>query len=137
MTLGSAACRIEVYTTEGQPPLIVATEFPENENTSITNVAEYVAAEVVERYLTSDQLEGHDPPFLWVEHYPATEAHGRRGRDETWDLVTFVHYRRQQTMQHSRPGGWRYTLGEADWRHLGRQGFEGLVALYIDGGDRE
>ncbi len=44
-------CRIEIYTASGLPPLIVATELPDNENTSITNVAEYVAAEVVERYL--------------------------------------------------------------------------------------
>ncbi len=47
-----------------------------------------------------------------------------------WDLVTFGHYRREQTMQHSRPGGWRYTLGEADWRHLGREGFEAILARY-------
>ncbi len=82
---------------------MVATELPENENTSITNIVEYVAA----------------------------EAYGRRGRDERWDLVTFAHYRRERTMQHSRPGGWRYTLGEADWRHLGRQQLEDLLGPYV------
>ncbi len=128
---GGGVCRIELYTADGLPPLIVATELPENENTSITNLAEYVAAEVVERYLTADQLAGHDPPFIWVEHYPPTQAYGRRGRDERWDLVTFAHYRRERTMANAPRGGWRYALGEADWCHLGREGFEALLAPYV------
>ncbi len=111
-------CRIEVYAAPGLPPLIVAAELPENENTSITNLAEYLAAEVWERYLTADLTAGHDPPFIWVEHYPPTEAHGRRGHD------------REQTMAHSPRGGWRYTLGEAAWRHLSRQEFEDLLRPY-------
>ena len=68
----------------------MATELPENENTSITHVAEYVAAEVIERYLTSDPLEAHDPPFLWVEHYPATEAHGRTERAERAERASLI-----------------------------------------------
>ncbi len=87
-------CRVRIYEAPGRPPVFLVTELPENRNTSITNLAEYVAAEVWERYLTA----GHDPPFIWVEHYPPTEAHGRRGHDETWDLVTFARYRRERTM---------------------------------------
>ena len=123
---GGAICRIEVYTASGLPPLIVATELPENDNTSITNVAEYVAAEVIERYLTADQLAGHDPPFVWVEHYPATEAYGRRGRDETWDLVTFAHYRRERTM---RVQGAALALAAAAV-HLGYRFVLLLITLY-------
>ncbi len=93
-------------------------------------MAEYVAAEVMERYLTADMMAGHEPPFLWVEHYPPTEAYGRLGHDERWDLVTFAHYRREQTLHHSPPGGWRYTLGAPDWRRLSRDEFAELLARY-------
>jgi hypothetical protein len=33
-----AVCRIRIYRPPGFPPVVVATEVPENENTSITNV---------------------------------------------------------------------------------------------------
>lgn len=124
-------CRIEVYTAEGLPPLIVATELPENENTSITNAAEYVAAEVMERYLTAEMMAGHDPPFVWVEHYPRVEADRRAGLRETWDLVTFAHYRREQTMKNAPRPGFRYTLGEADWQHLSGADFQTLLRPYV------
>ena len=126
-----AVCRIEVYVAAGLPPLVVATELPENANTSVTNLAEYLAAEVLERYLTADLTAGHDPPFICLEHYPPTEAYGRRGHDETWDLVTFSHYRRELTRQNARPPGWRYRIGEPDWRHLSRQELEALLAPYV------
>lgn len=41
-------CRIRIYREEGQPPLVVCSQPPDNGNTSITNMAEYLAAEVVE-----------------------------------------------------------------------------------------
>src|SRR6266581_6621099 len=97
-----AVCRIEVYTADGLPPLVVATELPENDNTSVTNLAEYLAAEVLERYLTAELVAGHEPPFIWVEHYGRDEVDHRDGLRETsearvrgsrWDLVTFSHYR--------------------------------------------
>lgn len=71
---------------------MVATELPRNDNTSVTNMAGYLAAEVLERHLTTDVVAHHQPSFMWVEHYPPTEPHGRIGHDETWDLVTFGHY---------------------------------------------
>ena len=64
---------------------MVATELPEHENTSVTNPAEYLAAEVMERYLTADQLAGHDPPFIRVERYRRRRPHPARG--ERGDLT--------------------------------------------------
>jgi hypothetical protein len=121
-------CRIEVYTVAGLPPLVVATELPGNDNTSVTNLAEYLAAEVAERYLTADLTAGHDPPFIWVEHYPRDEVDRRAGLRETRDLVTFSHYRRELVGSGRR---WRYRIGGPDWRHLSRQEFEVLLAPYV------
>jgi len=124
-------CRIEVYTAPGLPPLVVATELPENTNTSVTNLAEYLAAEVMERYLTADQLAGHDPPFVWVERYQRRQPHPTSGEHEDWSLVTFGHYRRELTRQNAPLGGWRYRIGDPDWRHLPREDFETLLAPYV------
>jgi hypothetical protein len=123
-------CRIEVYVAEERPPLVVATELPENTNTSITNMAEYLAAEVMERYLTTNHLLGHQPPFLWVEHYERTAADLRMGLTESWSLVTFAHYRREQTRKYARPPGWRYRIGTPQWEPLPRERFAELVRRY-------
>ena len=127
---GGGVCRIEVYVRDGLPPLVVATELPENTNTSVTNLAEYLAAEVMERYLTADQLAEHDPPLIWVERYQRPRTHVARGEYEDWSLVTFSHYCCERTWQFSRPPGWRYRIGDPDWRHLSREDFETLLAPY-------
>jgi hypothetical protein len=127
--LDGGVCRIEVYVRHSLPPLVVATELPENTNTSVTNLAEYLAAEVGERYLTTELVVGHEPPFVWVERYQRP-PHPTRGEHEDWSLVTFAHYRRELTRQNARPPGWRYRIGDPDWRHLSRSDFETLLAPY-------
>jgi hypothetical protein len=125
-----AVCRIEVYVAQERSPLVVATELPENTNTSITNMAEYLAAEVMERYLTTNHLLGHQPPFLWVEHYERTAADLRIGLEESWSLVTFAHYRRERTTQNARLPGFRYRIGTPSWGPLTREHFTDLVRRY-------
>src|SRR5579871_45723 len=63
-----AVCRIRIYRPAGKPPVIVCTELPENTNTSITNMAEHLAAEVIRRYLPA-RFE-HPDGVVWIEHYP-------------------------------------------------------------------
>ncbi len=113
-----AVCRIRVYRPAGSPPVVVATELPENENSSITNAVEELAADVLASYLPD--RAGDDRPFVWVEHYPP----GPGGRDETFDLVTFEHYRLRQEL---RAGRWRMLLGEPEWRPLTREQAEALI----------
>lgn len=130
-------CEIEIYTAPGLPPLVVATELPENTNTSITNLAEYVAAEVMERYLTTEQLAEHDPPLIWVERYRRSLTPVMRGRrvdeHEDWSLVTFEHYRREPTRTFSRSPAWRYRIGDPSWVSLKRSAFDALLAPYLGG----
>ena len=91
-----AVCRVRIFYREGMNPVVVATELAENENTSITNLAENIAAEVADKH---GLLEGRfDPPFLWVEHYP-DRFPNHYFRDplfaESFDLVTFKGYELQ------------------------------------------
>jgi hypothetical protein len=123
-------CRIAVYTAEEHPPLVVATELPENPVASITNLAEYLAAEVMERYLTPNDLLGQQPPFLWVEHYERTAADRRIGLEESWARVTFAHYRRETTRKYARPPGFRYRIGTPAWEPLPPERFAKLLRRY-------
>ena len=56
-------CRIRIYREEGEPPVIVCSQPADNSNTSVTNMAEYLAAEVIKGHTLS-------MPLIWIEHYP-------------------------------------------------------------------
>ena len=116
---GAGTCRIRVYRPIGFPPVVLATELPDNPGTSITNLAEQLAAEVLERYLP-DRL-GEDRPLVWIEHYPPRRP---LVQDETYDLVTFAHYQPRQVL---RLGQWRPSFGSPDWRRLSREQVELLI----------
>lgn len=74
-------------------------------------MAEYLAAEVMERYLTPAHLRGYRPPLLWIEHYERTAADRRIGLTERWEQITFAHYRRERTRKFARVPGFRYRIG--------------------------
>src|SRR3982751_791506 len=60
-------CRVRIYQRKGQVPIMLVSELDENRNTSITNMAEYLAAELLLRYFP-DRLKER-LPVLWIEHY--------------------------------------------------------------------
>ncbi len=70
-------CRIRIYREDGQAPVVVCSQPPDNPNASITNMAEYLAAEVAKRHSLPT-------PLTWVEHYPEHE-----GEIGEWSLVSF------------------------------------------------
>jgi hypothetical protein len=43
-------CRIRIYREDGQPSVVICSQPPDNDNTSITNMTEYLAAEVMEEH---------------------------------------------------------------------------------------
>ena len=43
-------CRIRIYREDGQAPVVICSQLPDNDNTSITNMAEYLAAEVIRKH---------------------------------------------------------------------------------------
>jgi hypothetical protein len=93
-------CRICIYQEEGQVLVVICSQLPENKNTSITNMAEYLAAEVIEEH-------GLATPLIWIEHYPE-----HRGRPGEYSLVRFSYWERREV----RLGGvCRYRVGSPRW----------------------
>jgi hypothetical protein len=42
------SCRIRIYHDDACAPVVICSQLPYNDNTSVTNMAEYLAAEVIE-----------------------------------------------------------------------------------------
>jgi hypothetical protein len=91
-------------------PVVLVTELPDNQNTSITNMAEYLAAEVQAAYLRQPGA-----PMVWVEHYSKAARRGYHwGRYATLDLTTFASYQPQECWTFGR----RQRIGTPDWRRI-------------------
>lgn len=116
-------CRIRIYEEPGRVPVVICSQLPDSENTSVTNLAEYLAAEVVEEYLPD--LPNMDPPLIWVQHYPPDTVPAAVG--EMLNLVTFASY--EPTMKRTnRPGlAQRIALGEASWEETSRRSVQSLI----------
>lgn len=70
-------CRIRIYQEDGHTPVVICSQPPDNENTSVTNIVEYLAAEIINEH-------GLPTPLIWIEHYPEHE-----GEVEEYSLVKF------------------------------------------------
>ena len=77
-------CRIRFYLPEEERdvPVVICSELPSNEGSSVTYSAHQIAAEVI-RY----HRLGVSP--VWVEHYPKEAPDGH---SETFELVVFSSY---------------------------------------------
>ena len=93
-------CRIRIYQEDGQELVVICSQLPDNTNTSVTNMAEYLAAEVIEEH-------GLATPLTWVEHYPE-----HRGRLSEYSLVEFSSWERREVCL---GGMWRYRVGSPNW----------------------
>jgi hypothetical protein len=106
----ASQCRIRVYHDPEQTPVVIATELPENEGTSVTNMAEPLATE-----WARDEATGEANEILWIEQYQ--EERNRFGRlmfEETFALVTF------------RPGQ-RGELTNPEWHYITRAEVERMI----------
>jgi hypothetical protein len=110
-------CRVRVWLSEDEldAPVVVCSELPTNEDSSITYAAEQIAAEVI-RY---HRLPA---PVVWIEHHPPIATDGDT---ETFDLVDFSSY--EVTEKGPYIGETRLTLGEATWKRITRGMIEVLV----------
>ena len=96
-------CRIRIYLEDGHAPVVVCSQLPDNHNTSVTNMAEYLAAEVVDKH-------GLSTPLVWVEHYPEHE-----GGIGEYSLVTFSSW---EVSEATVGGTRRIRVGTPVWSHL-------------------
>jgi len=117
-----AVCGLQIFSSPLDIPTVVLSELPCNTNTSVTNLVECIAAEVLQKYLPG-QI-GKNPPFHCVEHYP---KEGRSKTPTTFDLVTF---------ERSLPlfcwvgRKYRISLGEPQWRPLTRSELERMLGCF-------
>jgi len=116
-------CQVRVFQRGAASPVIVLSEDPANPTTSITNLMEYLAPEVIRRFCP-ERFE-HDEPVILLEHYP--EARSQRGRithEETWDRVSFASW----TPRPAWLGGHeRLSLGEPEWQRLPLEEVDRLI----------
>jgi hypothetical protein len=62
-------CRVRVFERAAEMPVIVCTELPDNPSTSVTNMAEILAAELIARHFP--QRFDDAARVACLEHYPA------------------------------------------------------------------
>ncbi len=114
-----ARCGLQIFPGGDGVPVVVLTELPFNNNTSVTNLVEYLAAEVLASYLP--ERIGRKPPFHCVEHYPRG---GGSRLPETFDLVTFDLAIPERRRVH---GGELSSLGTPHWQRITRGELERLI----------
>ena len=73
--------RIYLPEDEQDSPVVICSELPSNEGSSVTYSAHQIAAEVI-RYHTL-------PAPVWIEHYPREAT---QDASETFELVVFSSY---------------------------------------------
>ena len=103
----TAKCATSAITIEAASP---------NENTSVTNMVEYLVAEVISKFLP--HRWDFDPPVLVLEHYPprrSSRVPERTAGQPDYDVVTFDSWRPTTIWQ---AGIKRIRLGEPAWHHL-------------------
>ncbi len=89
-------CRIRIYQEDGHATVVICSQLPDNDNTSVTNMAEYLAAEVIEAHSLPT-------PLIWIEHYPEHE-----GGPGEWSLVKFSSWEMEEVCL---GGVWRCRIG--------------------------
>ena len=114
-------CRIRIYLPKEEldAPIVICSELPHNEGSSITSAAEQLAAEVV-RY---NKLP---TPMVWIEHYPPECTDGRA---ETFELVIFSSYEVIEGPPYLGPT--KLALGEPTWKVLDRRSVETLTGQEV------
>jgi hypothetical protein len=114
-------CRIRVYIPEEERdgPVVLCSELPNNEGSSVTYSAHQIAAEVIRYHKLS-------VPPVWIEHYPkeATDGHS-----ETFELVVFSSYDVKEKAPYL--GETKLTTGEPVWQSLDRESIEALVGQEV------
>ena len=118
-----AVCWVRVFEEDGQTPVIVMSEIPHNVSTSITNMAELLAPELIQRHFPHRFEEL--PPAIFLEHYVEERMRdGRLGRKATWDRVTFHSWAPRRVWL---SGHERISFGEPRWEHLPEHEVEALL----------
>jgi hypothetical protein len=109
-------CRVRILQAPDKPPILIVTELPENRTTSVTNLMETLAPELIGRHLPHRYEVLDEEPAIVIEHYPPVQdPRGRVREKATYDRVTFANWHPRKVWLH---GQERLSLGEPEWHHL-------------------
>jgi hypothetical protein len=113
-------CRVRVYLPEEEQdaPVVICSELPNNEGSSVTYSAHQIAAEVICYHRLSAPV--------WSEQYPREATDGT---SETFELVVFSSYEIKERAPNL--GETRLTIGEPTWKSLDRETVEALVGQKV------
>jgi hypothetical protein len=123
-------CRVRILEAVGTPPVLILTELTANPSTSVTNLVEVLAAELIARHFPHRfEVVGEEPVIL-IEHYEplCDEPRGRRGQP-TYDRVVFGSWAPRRVWL---GGQERLSLGEPDWHHLAYEEVRTLLGAEAD-----
>jgi hypothetical protein len=95
--------------------VVICSELPNNDGSSVTYCANQIAAEVIRYHKLA-------LPPVWVEHYPKEATDGT---SETFALVVFSSHEVKERVPYL--GETRLTKGEPVWKALDRESVEALV----------
>jgi hypothetical protein len=93
--------------------MVICSQLQDNENTSVTNMAEYPAAEIIEE-------RSLPTPLTWIEHYPEHE-----GEIGEYSLVRFSAWEFEESCL---GGVWRWRLGSPGWSPLSAEEMKAVLA---------
>jgi hypothetical protein len=110
--------RIYLPDDERDSPVVVCSELPNNDGSSVTYSADQIAAEVIRYHRLS--------ALVWIEHYPKGAT---AGTSETFELVVFSSYAVRESAPYL--GETRLTIGEPTWKTLDREIVETLVGQEV------
>ena len=100
-------------------PVVICSELPYDDGSSVTYSAEQIAAEVI-RY------NKVPTPMVWIEHYPPETTDGRA---ESFELVNFSSYEVKERTPYL--GKTRLSIGEPTWKMLDRRSVEMLIGQEV------
>jgi hypothetical protein len=116
-------CWVRVFEEEGRTPVIVMSEVPQNPSTSVTNMAEYLAPELIQRHFPHHFEE--IPPAIFLEHYVEERTpEGRLGRKATWGRLSFHSWAPRRVWL---SGQERIVFGEPRWEHMADDDVAALI----------
>lgn len=120
-----AVANPDALSREPKPPVILATELVANTGTSITNVAEFLAVDVVTNLLPAYQWR----PIIWVEHYERESELVLRQLGPGLSFVRFAHY---YPVYRPLSGRIKPAFGKAEWFHATPDEVERLIGQPLD-----
>jgi hypothetical protein len=109
-------CRIRIYLPEVEQdaPVVIRSELPTNEGSSVTYSVHQIAAEVIRYHRL--------PTPVWIEHYPEEATDGAT---ETFELVVFSSYEIKERAHYL--GDRKLIIGAPTWKSIDRAAVEVLV----------